>query len=144
MYFSGDLAETAAAAERKLIRLRRRIDDFVDAAGFGAEAGEPEPYAPVALHAAPLALDLRADGISTVIWATGFRRRYPWLELAALDASGELRHRGGISPLAGLYAIGLRFQRRRNSSFIDGAGGDAEALACHIAGHLDAVTHIAI
>ncbi len=144
MHFAGDLAETTAAAERKLIRLRRRIDDFIAATGLVGVAADPEPYAPLGLHAAPRTLDLRAEGFGTVVWATGFRRGYAWLEPVALDASGELRHRGGVSPMAGLYAIGLRFQRRRNSSFIDGAGADAEALACHIADHLEAACRAAV
>jgi len=144
MRFAGDLAESTAVAERKLIRLRRRIDDFVLAEGLAGEVDEPEPYAPLNLNGVSRTLDLRTEKIGTIIWATGFRRRYPWLEAAALDPSGEFRHHGGVSPLAGLYAIGLRFQRRRNSSFIDGAGRDAEALAYHLVDHLDAASRIAV
>lgn len=144
MHFAGDLSETTASAERKLIRLRRRIDDFAAAAGIAQEVDEPDAYVPVKLHSAAQTLHLRAEKIGTVVWATGFRRRYEWLESAALDSSGELRHRGGVSPLPGLYAIGLRFQRRRNSSFIDGAGSDAEALVSHLGNHLDASCRVAI
>jgi putative flavoprotein involved in K+ transport len=53
-----------------------------------------------------------------------------------LDARGEIRHRGGITPAAGLYVIGLYFLRRRKSNFIDGVGADAETLAAHVAMHL--------
>jgi putative flavoprotein involved in K+ transport len=77
-------------------------------------------------------VDLRRAGISTVVWATGFRPSYPWLALPALDHGGQIRHRRGITVVPGLYAIGLRFQSRRNSTFIDGARHDAAYLADRI------------
>ena len=67
-----------------------------------------------------------------MVWATGFRRHYPWLELPVLDARGEIRHEGGVTPAPGLYVLGLNFLRRRKSSFIDGVGDDAAELADHI------------
>ena len=83
-------------------------------------------------------LDLKAEGIASVIWATGYRRDYGWLHVPVLDGAGELIHHGGVMAAPGLYAIGLRFLRRRNSNFIDGVGRDAEDLAAEIAGHLGA------
>ena len=53
-----------------------------------------------------------------------------------LDARGEIRHEGGVTPAPGLYVIGLYFLRHRNSSFIDGVGRDAMELAVHLATHL--------
>ncbi len=53
--------------------------------------------------------------------------------MPVLDARGELRHEGGVTPAPGLYALGLSFQRRRKSAFIDGVGDDARELADHIA-----------
>ena len=69
-----------------------------------------------------LPIDLVADGYETVVWATGFRADYSWLELPVLDRKGEIRHDGGVVRDApGLYRIGLNFLRRRKSSFIHGA-----------------------
>jgi putative flavoprotein involved in K+ transport len=74
-----------------------------------------------------------------VVWATGYGRDYGWLKVpGALDAAGEVVHRGGITPSPGLYVLGLRFLRRRKSSFLDGVGADAEALAEHLSDHLAA------
>jgi putative flavoprotein involved in K+ transport len=81
----------------------------------------------------PDTLDLKAEQIDTVIWATGYRRAYPWLHVPILDARGEIVHEGGITPQDGLYVLGLNFQRRRNSSFIDGVGDDAWVIAQDIA-----------
>jgi putative flavoprotein involved in K+ transport len=67
-----------------------------------------------------------------VVWATGFRPWYPWLAAPVLDGDGRIRHRRGITEVAGLYAIGLRFQYRRTSAFVDGARHDAAYLADHI------------
>jgi putative flavoprotein involved in K+ transport len=81
-------------------------------------------------------LDLEAEGIETVIWATGYRRDYSWLDVPVLDSRGEIVHSGGITRQPGLYVIGLNFLRRRNSSFIAGVGDDARELAAHIAGRV--------
>ena len=78
-----------------------------------------------------------------MVWATGYRRDYRWLRLPALDRHGEIAHRGGVTAVPGLYALGLPFLRRRSSTFIDGVGRDAEALAPLIAAHLDAAPALA-
>jgi len=75
---------------------------------------------------------LRDAGIRTVLWATGYRRTYSWLKVPVLDQRGEIRHDGGVTPQDGLYVLGLNFLRRRKSSFIDGVGADARAVAAHI------------
>ena len=73
----------------------------------------------------PLAMDLADRGIRTVLWATGYRPDYSWLNVLVLDRKGRLRHDGGVVEAPGLYVLGLPFLRRRRSSFIDGVGGDA-------------------
>jgi putative flavoprotein involved in K+ transport len=84
-----------------------------------------------------LAIDLVADGYDSVVWATGFRADYSWLELPVLDRKGEIRHDGGVVRDApGLYRIGLNFLRRRKSSFIHGAEDDARDLVEHLERYL--------
>lgn len=133
VHFADDLIGTLAAADVKLATIRTRIDQFI--ARTGASADGPEPFVPtwpLAGHE-PRQLDLRSERIGTVIWATGYRRTYPWLRVPVLDGRGEIHHQGGVTPRRGLYVLGLNFQRRRNSSFIDGVGDDARFLAEHIA-----------
>ena len=73
-----------------------------------------------------------------MLWATGFRADYSWLDVPVLDRKGEIRHDGGVVRDApGLYRIGLNFLRRRKSSFIHGAEDDASDLVDHLA-HLAA------
>ncbi len=132
--FDDDLVAHTAAADARLARLLARVDAFAAASGLDAEVGPPEPFEPFLWpKEAPDTIDLDAEGIRTVVWATGFRRQYPWLEVPVLDSRGEIRHDGGVTPAPGLYALGLNFLRRRKSSFIDGVGDDAAVLADHIA-----------
>jgi putative flavoprotein involved in K+ transport len=67
-----------------------------------------------------------------VLWATGYRRSYPWLEVPVLDADGEIAQRHGVTQAPGLYTLGLKFQRLRRSHFIGGVGADAALLARRI------------
>jgi putative flavoprotein involved in K+ transport len=131
--FADDLLESTVAADVKLARLRLRIDEYARETGLDAEVSPPEPFERVDVAEGPASIDLRGEGIRTVLWATGFVRRYPWLHVPVLDREGEIRHRGGITPVPGLYVLGLRFLRRRNSSFIDGQAKDAVEIAEHIA-----------
>jgi putative flavoprotein involved in K+ transport len=132
--FADDLVAHTAGADVRLARLLVRIDAFAASAGLESQVGPAEPFQPFLWPApAPEAIDLRAEGIQTVVWATGFTRHYPWLRVPVLDGRGELRHAGGVTPAPGLYALGLSFQRRRKSTFIDGVGDDARELAEHIA-----------
>jgi putative flavoprotein involved in K+ transport len=127
--FAADLGEQVRDADRRLRRVLGQIDAHI--ASTGAAAGPPEDLPPVRLDAPPAELDL-AEGFGTVLWATGYRRAYPWLQVPVLDAAGELVHRQGETAAPGLFALGLRFQRRRNSHFIGGVGDDAAQIATAI------------
>jgi putative flavoprotein involved in K+ transport len=138
-YFSGALRNVCTLADLKLNRLLGTVDAWATEAGLGDPDGaRPEP---TRVPEAPrLAIDLVADGYETIVWATGFRADYSWLELPVLDRKGEIRHDGGVVRDApGLYRIGLNFLRRRKSSFIHGASDDAAELVDHLAGHLETV-----
>jgi putative flavoprotein involved in K+ transport len=140
-YFADDLVTTTAAADVKLAALLDRIETYIAAEGIAA--GAAPKFVPHCLTFvdAPTSLDLRGAGIHTIIWATGFRREYPWLRVPVIDRRGEIHHDGGITGAPGLYVIGLHFLRRRNSSFIDGVGADAMALSAHLADHLRSGLH---
>ena len=78
----------------------------------------------------------RSGEIRSIIWATGFRPDYSWLDVPVVDRKGHLRHDGGVVDAPGLYAIGLPVLRRRKSTFIHGAEDDARDLVDHLAGYL--------
>jgi putative flavoprotein involved in K+ transport len=129
-----DLPATVAAADQRMRQLLRRIDQHIEANGLGHEMLPADRIPTVAPARAVPDLDLRAAGIRTVVWATGYRRSYPWLRPPVLDSSGEIRQRRGRTPVPGLYVLGQRFQHYRSSNFIGGVGRDAASVADHIAG----------
>lgn len=135
--FADDLAGTVERAERKLDALLARIDAFA-AAREGAAPPPPAPRPAVPVDGAPR-LDLAAERVGTIVWATGYRRAYPWLRVPVLDGRAEIAHAGGVTAAPGLFVLGLRFMRRRKSSFIDGVGADAAELMPHLTSHLAAV-----
>jgi putative flavoprotein involved in K+ transport len=131
--FAGDLPVTIANADRRMTRVLADIDTHIAATGLTGEVLAPDPPRNILATTSPDELDLRRSGIETVIWATGFRRSYPWLHLPVLDATGEIRQRRGVTPMPGLYVLGQRFQHFRSSNFIDGVGRDAAFVAHHLA-----------
>ena len=127
--FAEDLDRTTKASHVRMLRILDRIDGCIGDRGLEALVADPAVRIPILAAGGSLALDLEKEGVRSVVWATGYVRRYPWLKAPVLDHRGEIVHRGGVTPLPGLYVIGLTFLRRRRSSFIDGCGLDAEDLA---------------
>jgi putative flavoprotein involved in K+ transport len=125
--FGDNLPKAVVDADRRMRRLLARIDDLADRLEVGSPA--PDPIADVVVAVPPREIELGAAGIRTVLWATGYRREYPWLHVPVLDGDGEVVQRGGVTPVAGLYTLGLKFQRRRRSHFIGGVGADAAFVA---------------
>jgi putative flavoprotein involved in K+ transport len=137
--FSGSLRNKCELADLKLDRLLDTIDEWATASGLDDTTPAPERFARTVVPDPPtLDLDLTRGGINTIVWATGFRPDYSWLDVDVLDNKGMLRHDGGVVDSPGMYVIGAPFLRRRNSSFIDGAREDAEDLIVELAAHLDA------
>jgi putative flavoprotein involved in K+ transport len=116
--------------------LLKRLDDFSSAADLNREVADRFVQAIWPGFSGTLTLDLDAERITSVVWATGYRRAYPWLHAPVLNRRGDIEHRGGVTSSPGLYVLGMQFQRRRNSNFIDGVGKDARYLAGEIAAHL--------
>jgi putative flavoprotein involved in K+ transport len=137
--FSGGLRNVFSLADLKLARLLDTFDEWAQAHGRDAELGPPERLAPTRVpQASRLQLDLGGGEISAIVWATGFRPEYGWLDVPVIDAKGRLRHEGGVVDSPGLYALGLPVLRRRKSTFIYGIEDDAREVIDHLTGHLAA------
>ncbi len=125
-------------ADLKLDRLLDTIDEWATDNGMDGMTAPPHRFAPTVVPDTPtLDLDLASGAIRTVIWATGFRPDYSWLDVDVLDPKGMVRHDGGVVVSPGMYLIGTPFLRRRKSSFIDGARDDAQDLVVELARFLD-------
>jgi putative flavoprotein involved in K+ transport len=128
--FSGGLRNVCSLADLKLERLLDLFDEWA-----GSDGGER--FAPTEVpRSARLELDLRGGQIQVVVWATGFRPDYEWLDVPVVDAKGQLRHDGGVVDSPGLYALGLPVLRRRKSTFIYGIEDDAGEVIDHLGGYL--------
>jgi putative flavoprotein involved in K+ transport len=136
--FSGGLRNLFALADLKLERLLDTFDDWArTGAGDDADVGAPERFAPTRVpESSRLQINLRSGEIRSIVWATGFRPDYSWLDVPVVDEKGFLRHEGGMVDSPGMYALGLPMLRRRKSSFIDGVEDDAREVIDHLARYL--------
>ncbi|WP_433445345.1 NAD(P)-binding domain-containing protein [Nonomuraea sp. CA-141351] len=133
--FSGGLRNVFSLADLKMERLLDTFDAWARIRDL--EICPPERFAPTRVpESARLQLDLRSGEIRTIVWATGFRPDYGWLDVPVVDEKGRLRHDGGVSGSPGLYALGLPLLRRRRSTFIHGIEADAREVIDHLAGYL--------
>jgi putative flavoprotein involved in K+ transport len=137
VWFSGSLANLCASSDLKMNRLLDRIDAWVLASGFEELVDPSERFAPTQIPDDPiLSLDLRAQGVGSVIWATGYTPDHSFVDLPVFDRKGRIRHHGGVVG-NGIYVMGLPYMRTARSSHISGAQRDARALARHLAGSLE-------
>ena len=138
---SGGLHNKCKLADLKMNRLLVTIDGWVSENGLDSGFPPPHRFDPTRVEKSPpLSIDLGGGEVRTVVWATGYRPDYSWLDVPVLDPRGQLRHEGGVvSGAPGLYRIGLNFLRRRKSSFIHGAEDDARDLVDHLCDYLQDV-----
>jgi len=100
-----------------------------------AEAGiERVPKVAGVKDGRPVLEDGRVLDVANVVWSTGFRQDFSWIDLPILDAAGEPMHeRGVVGSQPGLYFVGLLFQYAVTSDVLPGVGRDAKRIAKHIA-----------
>lgn len=135
MLFSGGLRNVISLADLKMDRLLNTFDEWASAAGIDVKP--PERFEPTRVpETKRLRLDLRGGEIRTIVWATGYRPDYTWLDVPVVDEKGRLNHDGGVVDSPGLYALGLPVLRRRKSTFIHGIEDDAREVVEHLAQHL--------
>ncbi|MCW2929218.1 MAG: pyridine nucleotide-disulfide oxidoreductase [Actinomycetia bacterium] len=135
--FSGGLRNVFSLADLKMNRLLGTFDDWASASGRDAEVNRCERFEPTRVPASPRwQLDLGSGEITSVVWATGFRPDYGWLDVPVVDAKGNLRHEGGGVDSPGLYALGLPVLRRRKSTFIYGIEDDAREVIADLVRYL--------
>ena len=107
-----------------MANFKRRVDGYVQETGL--DVPEPEPDEAHTPNQAIAELDLHDRGVHTILWANGFRPDHSWIDGVETDEQGWPVHDSGISPLPGLFFVGLHWLRKRNSSLFLGVGEDAE------------------
>ncbi|MFC3996193.1 flavin-containing monooxygenase [Nocardiopsis sediminis] len=135
LHFADDLRRNIADGDATYMAMLDEADAYI--ARNGLDLPE-EPQArtfgpdPGCVTAPILELDLAEAGITSIIWATGFRSDFGWLQVDAFDGDGRPQHTRGVSAEPGVYFLGLPWLSRRGSSFIWGVWHDAAYVAEHI------------
>ncbi|RID93507.1 FAD-dependent oxidoreductase [Gemmobacter lutimaris] len=136
LHFAGDLGTNIRRGDANYLSLLDEADAWITRNGLSLpeepqarEIGPDPDCMTQPIHT----LDLKAAGITTILWATGFSNDFGWLQVDALDDKGRPRHQRGVSSEPGVYFLGLPYQSRRGSSFIWGVWHDAKFVADHIA-----------
>ena len=129
--FAEGLEASLAAGDEFLVDFKRRADEYVVSAGLDVPEAEPADPARPTPHVPDL--DLRAAGVRTVLWANGFRPDHSWIEGVETDEQGWPLHERGVSPVAGLFFVGLHWLYRRKSALLIGVGEDAEYVVSRLA-----------
>jgi putative flavoprotein involved in K+ transport len=134
---SGGLRNVFSLADLKMNRLLDTFDEWALTSGRDAEFVAPERSPATRVpESTRLQIDLGSGEIRSIVWATGFRPDYGWLDVPVVDGKGQLQHEGGVTGSPGLYALGLPVLRRRRSTFICGIEDDAREVIEHLARYL--------
>jgi putative flavoprotein involved in K+ transport len=132
LVFADNLQENLEAADAFEAKTLNEIDGFISRAGI--DAGPPARPASIDFDPPEVSqLDLDDVSIATVIWATGYRLNFSWIDLPAFDADGYPMHDRGVSQFPGLYFLGLHWLYTMVSGSLAGVGMDAMHVAHHMA-----------
>ncbi len=138
--FAPNLAASLDAADDTYNRINASIDAFIDRNGIDAPTGDP--YAPVWCPAEERAtLDLAASGIAAIVWCIGFRPDFSWLDAPVFNGRGYPAHERGVTPLPGLYFVGLPWLHTWGSGRFSGVARDAAYLVDAICAAREAHAH---
>ncbi|SAL04720.1 flavin-containing monooxygenase FMO [Caballeronia arationis] len=134
--FEADLAENIRRGDENYLSLLDAADAYVERNGLDLPE-EPEahiiPADPECMKHPLHELDLAKEGVTSIIWATGYAVDFTWLQVDAFDEKGKPKHQRGVAKEPGIYFLGLPWLSRRGSSFIWGVWHDAKHIADHIA-----------
>jgi putative flavoprotein involved in K+ transport len=129
-----DLQRNLHAADAAAARITERIDEFIAKTGIEAPQREPvDEHGGRTQADAVSELDIAANGITTIVWATGYKHDFGWIHVPGVCTDGKPIHRRGVTRFPGLCFLGLRQQRTLKSELLLGVGLDAGFLADHIA-----------
>jgi putative flavoprotein involved in K+ transport len=129
--FSPELKRNLDSADAVYRSINRTIDAFLEKQGISApaEADYAPPWEP---ETETETLDLKAAGISAVVWCAGFASDFGWVKMPVLDGRGFPLHERGVTEIAGLYFLGLPWLYTWGSGRFSGVGRDAAHVVEHM------------
>jgi putative flavoprotein involved in K+ transport len=132
VWLAPDLHQNLAKADQFELDALKMIDGYIQANGLDAPAEELPQLRDGYEQPVIEALDLKAAGINTVIWAMGYTFDYKLVKLPVHDKDGFPIQTSGVTPYAGLYFVGLPWMPSERSGFLLGVGESAKHIASHI------------
>ncbi|QOZ47206.1 FAD-dependent oxidoreductase [Bradyrhizobium sp. CCBAU 53340] len=136
LHLANDLNANLKAGDDTFVQFVRTIDEFIETKGLEAPVEEGfDPYLRAVPEVLPEVdrLDLHDAKVTTVIWATGYRYDFEWINCPVFDKQGAPIQQRGVTAIPGLYFLGLPRMHKVKSAFLWGVGEDAEYLASEIA-----------
>lgn len=127
IYFDSDLYENLDYADDVAKKIVDSIENYIQENNIEAPADDNiySDYQPETLEK----LDLENSNITTIIWATGFKTQFDWIQLPAFDQTGFPEQQRGVSEVDGLYFLGLNWMHTWGSGRFYHVGRDAEYLS---------------
>jgi len=136
LYFSDDLKKNIENGDKNYLDLLDEADEYIKKNNLSFPE-EPEARNIVSEHSCItkpiLELNIEELGITSVIWATGYKHNFNWMKVDVIDDDGKPIHESGIAKIPGIYFLGLPWLSMRGSSFIWGVWKDAKYVVEHIA-----------
>ena len=137
-----NLGENIRFADQKSNEIKKSIDEYILHARITPEKLEDDdpadlPWPEKDFPISPTSLNLTEAGVSTIIWSTGFKSDFSWIDLPVLDESGFPVHKRGVSSTPGIYFVGLPWLHKRKSELICGVTEDAEYISKKIIDRLN-------
>ncbi len=129
VFFANDLWASVDFGDARLRDWWKYIEAYCRAEGRPVPDFEwPDPFR----VETPTALDLAREGITSVLWTSGYRPEFSWIKMPAFDEMGFPIQEDGRSTIPGLYFMGVPWMRKFKSSILYGVGEDAQLVAEHI------------
>jgi putative flavoprotein involved in K+ transport len=132
--FANDVNENLAKGLEFVANLISRCDAYVGRPGPASPGSNQATVHPRAKRDVVRKLDLAREGVGTVLFATGYRPDYSWIDLPVIGGDGRPRQRRGVTDVPGLYFVGLHWLHKRKSALLLGVREDAEHVVDHLAG----------
>ncbi len=128
-----NLKENLRIIDDNVATFKQNVDKFIESTGMNVPAAQRLPEMQDGYVQKTITeLDITEAGITTIIWATGYRWDYSWIRLPIFDEDGYPIQAQGITSAPGLYFVGLFWMNKLKSGLFFGVGEDA----AHVANHL--------
>jgi len=134
--FRTDLQEILKAVDEHPVRWKANVDKYINDQGWDFPEDttvDPKGISDWPNGDAPAELNLADEGITSIIWATGFQYDYSWIDLPITGERNYPKQLRGVTDYPGLYFMGLQWMYGSKSAQFIGVGEDAEYVASHVA-----------